>query len=198
MSRQTLNQIKRDIQRYAESHGQLGAVRFCQQADLLDAGDIKYPAFFFDYISGRKDKSELVMSFSGTVADLVHPERDNESEVWSDATSIACDILSYLDSDERDFVLQEGVAMKPFTGGEDHLGGVTFDFTLRVPFPYNTCVAPVKVAADGFLRAEDGRFIHTEDGRAIRVDTETSTLVYAESGLPIMTEDGKTIILENG
>lgn len=140
-SSRSLNQIVKELTTYAGSLPHLRTVLFAPPVNMLDRGDIEYPAFLFNYGGARKEGSLLVMRFTGWVVDLMLKEADNEQEVWSDTTRTACDLLAYLDHPDREYVLQGSVDLKNLSGATpDFVAGVTFDFTIQQRFPFEQCV----------------------------------------------------------
>lgn len=158
----TLNQIKTGIRTFAARHGQLQTAKFCKQHELLTEGDILYPALYFDFDNAKKEGGQMVYSFSAIIADRIRPEKDNEAEVWSDTILIADDLLGYLDGEDG-WRLEDGAPIRPFTEATgDNTAGVRVEFVLRVPFPYDRCVTPVKESLQ--IVTEEGTYLLTESG----------------------------------
>ena len=191
----TLNQIRNKIRVFAAGHGQIVTAKFCKQHELLEEGDIKYPALYYDLETGRKEKSQMVYSMSAIIADRINPEKDNEAEVWNDAMLIADDLLGFLDGEE-DWTLEDGAPIKPFSGAlGDNVSGVRVDFVLRAPFPYDRCVTPTKVSS--YIITEAGITLVTEDGRVIELEDEAAlTAFLLENGDTLNTETNTELIVE--
>lgn len=194
MASRTLNQTVREIKGFGESHAQLQNVQFNKQLDLLDGGDIKYPAFYFTLNRSRKESNELVLLFSAWVADADMKENRNTQDIWNDTMLIACDLLAAMSGSDN-YNLTDGIDIRNFdnTGG-DNTAGVEFDFELRLLFPYDRCLIPAKDEGD-YLITDDGRYILTESGQRIIIETATGFLL-TEDGRQIQTEDGIPLILE--
>lgn len=198
MATVTLNHITRQISGFARRHGQLSSESFGRPLDQIAQGDVLYPGMFYILSNVRREGNELQFLFRAEIADRINHEGDPETDVWNDAIIMACDLLAFLDSDDREFELASSSAMTPFTAeGADLVAGVQFDFTLKAAAPMNTCLSPVRDAAeDGeFLMTEDGRFILTESGHKILLETPSGRLM-TENGQYILTEDGSYIITE--
>lgn len=170
MANQSLNQIVREITANAEAHPMLNTVQFEPPVDWIDSGDIRYPAFGFNYNGWQKSGTLITHLFTAWVLDMMFKEADNERDVWSDTTAIACDLIHYMDTQDGYNLIDgiNGVALSQVN--EDLRSGVTFDFALQMPMP-SACLIPVR--SDGFILAEDGRLMYSQDGRAMRVESVT-------------------------
>ena len=172
MSSRSLNQIVKELLSAGEDHPQLNSVQFEPPVDSLDNGDIRYPAFLFNYNGARKENlggaTVLSYRFTAWVYDNMHKEADNERDVWSDTTAIACDLISYMDDIDRDYRLVDNIEIQALSQErEDLLSGVRFDFTLQVPFP-SACEIPIEPG--GYILTEEGAPIITEDESYLTVE----------------------------
>lgn len=162
----TLNQLRREITEFATAHGQIRTAKFSRQFELQEGGDIIYPALFYDVKPMRKQKGALLRPFTFWIADLVRPDRENTVEIWNDTELMALDILAYLDSEDRDFKLQEGATITHFTlAGADLTAGVQIELTLELRIALNACEIPT--TAVGYLLTENGEILATENAENI-------------------------------
>ena len=169
MANQSLNQIVREITANAEAHPMLNTVQFEPPVDWLDRGDIRYPAFGFNFNGSRKSGDMLAMNFTAWVLDMMLKEADNEKDVWSDTQRIACDLISFMDDVDRTYRLIDGIDIQALSQvDEDLRSGVRFDFTLQMPMP-SACLTPIPYG--GFILSEDNRLLYSQDGKAMRVES---------------------------
>lgn len=172
MPSRSLNQIVKELISAGEEHPQLNSVQFEAPVDSLDNGDIRYPAFLFNYNGSRKENlggsSVLSYRFTAWIYDNMHKEADNERDVWSDTTAIACDLIAYMDDVDRDYRLVDSIEIQALSCEQpDLLSGVRFDFTLQVPFP-SACEIPM--GFEGYIITEEGSPIVTEDGSLLIIE----------------------------
>jgi hypothetical protein len=146
----TLNQIIARIRTLSLSHDQVNSFYFGDVHEFLANGDITYPAVFLESFPGVIDRANKIQryTFRLYVYDLVHVATDteeNETEVLSDMSSVADDILSMLFNPVyQDHWIIGETALKGF-GTEkldDMVAGAEVEFTVGVEYLADSCMVP--------------------------------------------------------
>lgn len=146
----SLKQILRKVRHFQENHLQINDFRFGDVTQLLNNGDIKYPALFCDINPTSIDRvnMETVFNLSFWIADLSNVSGDtrlNEIDVLSDLTKIAEDLVSLFSS----YKMQDEWEVKEVTdveylmdGNEDCAILAKFNISLALDYIPNDCSIP--------------------------------------------------------
>ncbi len=191
----SLSRVKREIEGFAAKHAQLRTCKFCAPHKWLDETDNKYSALFFDFTNARKEKNEVALSFTVYIADVVLPEETNILDVWSNCLSISMDLLSFLDRNEADYKLQDGIQFTPYTEATaENLGMIKADITIRIEGAYDRCVIPEKDNSVTYWQDDQGNYILTNDGQRIIID-KMGNAIQTDNGLYMLTDQGEKILI---
>lgn len=146
----TLNQIVARIRTLALSHKQIRTFYFGDVPEFDANGDIIYAACFLESLPGGINRDEHFQRFNFRIylVDLVNVSEDtegNETEVLSDMSSVASDILSMLmyHEYEDDWLPITQASITPVTESlGDMVAGVMMEVGINVPFLADRCVVP--------------------------------------------------------
>ncbi len=143
----TLNQIVDELKKIANAHEQINFVYFGDVWERLSNGEVTYPAMFFTLTGANVAEKEIAYSFSMYFMDRMLMEETNETEVLSDMTQVAGDIVAQLrypkDYGKVTWTLNKNLPVTFYTESDpDLLAGVKLDAILAVPFINNRCEVP--------------------------------------------------------
>jgi hypothetical protein len=143
----TLNQIVKELTTIGNQHEQIDFVYFGDVWERLSNGEVTYPAMFFMLTGASYGAKEIGFSFSLYFMDRMLNEQTNETEVLSDMTQVAGDIVAQLRYPEDyqivTWTLNQNLPITFYTESDpDYLAGVKLDVTLTVPFINNRCEVP--------------------------------------------------------
>ena len=143
----TLNQIVKELTTIGKAHEQINFVYFGDVWERLSNGEVTYPAMFFTLTGANVGPKEIAYSFSLYFMDRMLIEETNETEVLSDMTQVAGDIVAQLRYPEDysivTWTLSQNLPITFYTESDpDLLAGVKLDATLSVPFINNRCQVP--------------------------------------------------------
>ena len=143
----TLNQIVKELTKIGNDHEQINYVYFGDVWERISNGEVTYPAMFFTLTGANVGAKEIAFSFSLYFMDRMLMEETNETEVLSDMTQVAGDIVAQLrypeDYDIVTWTLSQNLPVTFYTESDpDLLAGVKLDTTLSVPFINNRCQVP--------------------------------------------------------
>jgi hypothetical protein len=143
----TLNQIVKELTTIGKAHEQINFVYFGDVWERLSNGEVTYPAMFFTLNGANVAAKEIGYSFSLYFMDRMLMEETNETEVLSDMTQVAADIVAQLryptDYANVTWSLNQNLPITFYTESDpDLLAGVKLDVTLTVPFINNRCEVP--------------------------------------------------------
>ena len=143
----TLNQIVKELTTIGNAHEQINFVYFGDVWERLSNGEVTYPAMFFTLTGANVAAKEIGYSFSLYFMDRMLSEETNETEVLSDMTQVAGDIVAQLryptDYSIVTWTLNQNLPITFYTESDpDYLAGVKLDVTLTVPFINNRCEVP--------------------------------------------------------
>jgi hypothetical protein len=143
----TLNQIVKELTTIGNDHEQINFVYFGDVWERLSNGEVTYPAMFFTLNGANVAAKEIGYSFSLYFMDRMLMEETNETEVLSDMTQVAGDIVAQLrfptDYQNVTWTLNQNLPITFYTESDpDLLAGVKLDVTLTVPFINNRCEVP--------------------------------------------------------
>ena len=163
----------------------VATAREAKAEDFLhyDYKDVQYPAVWFTFNNSSIDGKNKIHRFVVTVADMHHPEQQNELEVQSDMEQIADDLVAQLSWDKHQWAMQRSSEYTFFSEEhEDILAGLTFAIELRQPFTYNNCQVPTdyELPNGNFVYINTNRFMSIADfivgaGAAMEPGDETYT-----------------------
>jgi hypothetical protein len=169
----TFNQIVARIRSLSLSHDQVNDFYFGDPHEFLANGDITYPCVFLESFPGVIDRANKIQRFTFRLYayDLVHVATDteeNETEVLSDMSSVADDLLSMFFSPtyQDDWIIGD-TALKGF-GTEkldDMVAGAELEITIGVEYFADSCQVP----------AEDVEFPQNIDMPRTKILTFTAT-----------------------
>lgn len=176
----TLNQIISRIQEICEAHKQVRNFYFGAPVDFLTDKTTLYPSAFLQDSPGALNTTgkEYTVGFKLFLLDLVNVAnraKENELEVQSDMTEVVKDLLSEFNhSSYTDWgVSVSNVLTIVREEFDDLIAGAVLDFTIRVPWPLDTCAVPT-LALPGLINTDDMKLVY--DGAYITDMTEGSTL----------------------
>ena len=143
----TLNQIVKELTTIGNAHEQINFVYFGDVWERLSNGEVTYPAMFFTLTGANVAAKEISYSFSLYFMDRMLMEETNETEVLSDMTQVAADIVAQLryptDYGKVTWAVNQNLPLAFYTESDpDYLAGVKLDVTLTVPFINNRCEVP--------------------------------------------------------
>lgn len=143
----TLNQIVKELTTIGNDHEQINYVYFGDVWERLSNGEVTYPAMFFTLTGANYGAKEIAFSFSLYFMDRMLMEETNETEVLSDMTQVAGDVVAQLRYPEDysivTWTLSQNLPVTFYTESDpDLLAGVKLDATLTVPFINNRCQVP--------------------------------------------------------
>lgn len=143
----TLNQIVKELTTIGNDHEQINFVYFGDVWERLSNGEVTYPAMFFTLTGANVAAKEIGYSFSLYFMDRMLSEETNETEVLSDMTQVAGDIVAQLryptDYAKVTWTLNQNLPLTFYTESDpDYLAGVKLDINLTVPFINNRCEVP--------------------------------------------------------
>lgn len=143
----TLNQIVKELTTIGNDHEQINFVYFGDVWERLSNGEVTYPAMFFTLTGANVLSKEIGYQFSLYFMDRMLSEETNETEVLSDMTQVAADIVAQLryptDYGKVTWQLNQNLPLTFYTESDpDYLAGVKLDITLTVPFINNRCEVP--------------------------------------------------------
>jgi hypothetical protein len=143
----TLNQIVKELTKLGNDHEQINFVYFGDVWERLSNGEVTYPAMFFTLTGATFGAKEIGYSFSLYFMDRMLMEETNETEVLSDMTQVAGDIVAQLRYPEDYSIVtwspSQSMPLSFFTESDpDLLAGVKLDTTLTVPFLNDRCQVP--------------------------------------------------------
>lgn len=187
----TLNQIVDRIRTLALSHLQLRSFYFGDVPEFDANGEIVYAACFLEQLPGSIDRVEHLQRFVFRMylVDLV-PEstksEENETEVLSDMSSVAADMLAMLmdTATQFDWLIKDTTGVTPVTESlGDLVAGVFMDIEIAVDFLADRCWVP----------AEDVTFEPDFDMARTRILTYTGTGSEGSSFV-VPSIAGKTVL----
>jgi hypothetical protein len=143
----TLNQIVKELTTIGNDHEQINFVYFGDVWERLSNGEVTYPAMFMTLTGASFGAKEIAYSFSLYFMDRMLMEETNETEVLSDMTQVAGDIVAQLRYPEDysivTWTLNQNLPITFYTEEDpDLLAGVKLDITLSLPFINNRCQVP--------------------------------------------------------
>jgi hypothetical protein len=143
----TLNQIVKELTTIGNDHEQINFVYFGDVWERLSNGEVTYPAMFFTLTGATFGAKDIGYSFSMYFMDRMLMEETNETEVLSDMTQVAGDIVAQLRYPEDYSIVtwtpNVSMPLSFFTESDpDLLAGVKLDTTLTVPFLNDRCQVP--------------------------------------------------------
>ena len=143
----TLNQIVKELTKIGNDHEQINYVYFGDVWERISNGEITYPAMFMTLTGASFGAKDIGYSFSLYFMDRMLMEETNETEVLSDMTQVAGDIVAQLRYPEDYSIvtwsLNQNLPITFYTESDpDLLAGVKLDATLVVPFINNRCQVP--------------------------------------------------------
>jgi hypothetical protein len=143
----TLNQIVKELTKLGNDHEQINFVYFGDVWERLSNGEVTYPAMFFNLTGANVGEKNIAYSFSLYFMDRMLMEESNETEVLSDMTQVAGDIVAQLRYPEDYSIVtwtpSTSMPLTFFTESDpDLLAGVKLDTTLTVPFLNDRCQVP--------------------------------------------------------
>ena len=142
----TLNQIVKELTTIGNDHEQINFVYFGDVWERLSNGEVTYPAMFFTLTGANVLSKEIGYQFSLYFMDRMLSEETNETEVLSDMTQVAGDIVAQLryptDYEKVTWQLNQNLPLTFYTESDpDYLAGVKLDVTLTVPFINNYLIS---------------------------------------------------------
>lgn len=143
----TLNQIVKELTKIGNDHEQINYVYFGDVWERISNGEVTYPAMFMTLTGASFGAKDIGYSFSLYFMDRMLMEETNETEVLSDMTQVAGDIVAQLRYPEDYSIvtwsLNQNLPITFYTESDpDLLAGVKLDITLTLPFINNRCQVP--------------------------------------------------------
>lgn len=143
----TLNQIVSELTKIGNDHEQINYVYFGDVWERISNGEVTYPAMFMTLTGASFGAKDIGYSFSLYFMDRMLMEETNETEVLSDMTQVAGDIVAQLRYPEDYSIvtwsLNQNLPITFYTESDpDLLAGVKLDITLTLPFINDRCQVP--------------------------------------------------------
>ena len=143
----TLTQIVKELTKIGNDHEQLNYVYFGDVWERISNGEVTYPAMFMTLTGASFGAKDIGYSFSLYFMDRMLMEETNETEVLSDMTQVAGDIVAQLRYPEDYSIvtwsLNQNLPITFYTESDpDLLAGVKLDITLTLPFINDRCQVP--------------------------------------------------------
>ena len=143
----TLNQIVKELTKIGNDHEQINYVYFGDVWERISNGEVTYPAMFMTLTGASFGAKDIGYSFSLYFMDRMLMEETNETEVLSDMTQVAGDIVAQLRYPEDYSIvtwsLNQNLPITLYTESDpDLLAGVKLDITLTLPFINDRCQVP--------------------------------------------------------
>lgn len=141
----TLNQIIKKLETIANNHLQINTFGFGDSWELEADGAKNSPIMWATARGFSTEAKAITYNFSILFMDLVDKDEANETEVLSDQTLIAIDVLSLLDmeAESDDFTIVKNNTGEYFTERFDNeYAGVFIDLGIRVNYLRNHCEVP--------------------------------------------------------
>ena len=143
----TLNQIVKELTKIGNDHEQINYVYFGDVWERISNGEVTYPAMFMTLTGASFGAKDIGYSFSLYFMDRMLMEETNETEVLSDMTQVAGDIVAQLRYPEDysivTWTLNQNLPITFYTESDpDLLAGVKLDITLTLPFINDRCQVP--------------------------------------------------------
>ena len=143
----TLNQIVKELTKIGNDHEQINYVYFGDVWERISNGEVSYPAMFMTLTGASFGAKDIGYSFSLYFMDRMLMEETNETEVLSDMTQVAGDIVAQLRYPEDYSIvtwsLNQNLPITFYTESDpDLLAGVKLDITLTLPFINDRCQVP--------------------------------------------------------
>ena len=143
----TLHQIVKELTKIGNDHEQINYVYFGDVWERISNGEVTYPAMFMTLTGASFGAKDIGYSFSLYFMDRMLMEETNETEVLSDMTQVAGDIVAQLRYPEDYSIvtwsLNQNLPITFYTESDpDLLAGVKLDITLTLPFINDRCQVP--------------------------------------------------------
>jgi hypothetical protein len=210
----TLNQIVNKLRAIANSHYQIKSFGFGDSWELEADGAKNAPVMWVISRGFTIEEKALIYNFNVLFMDLVDKDERNETEVLSDQTQVATDVLALLDKEaESDvFTIVKNNTGEYFTERFDNeWAGVFIDLSIRVNFTRNWCQVPTiditpsepYQCADATLLLNGGSFTSVSSGATvdiILVDTNGDEVTPSSVSGTIITvppSGGGSVKIEN-
>lgn len=146
--RYTLRQIIRDIETFANTHGQVSQFHFKDPLELLNDKESSFPCIDVVVRPSRfSGVAPILVSFFIEIhfMDLVHKDLSNEQDVLSDQAQIAMDLITYFDQPEFNdkFTIETNGQLLPFyEKGDNEMTGWTLGLNFKVIDLRDSCAIP--------------------------------------------------------
>lgn len=141
----TLNQIKKRIMGFLQSHAQVNEVFWGDDFELSAERDLRYPVAAVEFVNAAMSGKKLLYSLKFFLGDISDPNvQDIDDEIASDMILVAEDLLSWLE-EQQGFEVQQNVNIqKTIDEFGDRVSGIVFVITLAVVRSKNDCAIPIK------------------------------------------------------
>lgn len=187
----TLNQVLSRLRSLALSHKQINHFYFGDVPEFDAQEDIVYPGCFCEQQPGQIDTVQRLQRFNFRIflVDLVgvsERTEQNETEVLSDMTQVAGDLIALLKNPiyQDDWIITDTSAINPVTESlGDMVAGVFMDIGISVDYLADSCQVP----------ADDVEFDQTFDMPRTKIYTYNGTGSEGNV-IPIPEMSGKQIL----
>ena len=188
----TLTQITNYLVQIAASHKMVATAREAKAEDFLhyDYKDVQYPAVWLTFDNSTREGKNRIYRYVVTVADMHHPEQQNDIEVQSDMERIADDLIAVFSWERNPWSLERRSDFAYFSEKhEDVLAGVTFTVEFRLPYLYDICQVPIEdVNFPGQITTTTGSFGFFNKTQIFTVEEVPSNTVGNDGDLAILSE----------
>lgn len=181
----TLNQVIARIQAIALAHKQINHFYYGNLSEWLaqESGKVQYPACFVEHNTGAitstgKTTTHNFRLYFLDLVNMVNEAGANETEVLSDMTSVAQDIIALMkDHAYEDSWFVEGTATMTLYSEKltDHVAGVSIDLPVQTYYLTDACAVPAsELPADSVVivdTSNDWQWVH------YTVPTDTAIVV---------------------
>lgn len=140
-----LNQIKKKLIAFFESHKCINEVVYNNEFDFFAERRLKYPVVNIDYIESNLQEKFTTHSYMIKIADgITVGNPASEDEILSDALQVVEDLYTHLYEDYS-FEVIKSSSVQPFSDSEgDRVSGIAFRLNLSVFRAENRCEIPAE------------------------------------------------------
>lgn len=146
----TLNNVVKQLNNFADSHGQVKSFFYGELYDFAASGDIYYPAMAVVSEPNIYSGNTLTYNFNVYFMDRVHKDISNRVEVLSDMQLVCLDLLAYLSRTvELDFMVDRNITLNDFVDSFDgEVSGYWFNLAIKTKLPLDRCALPLNSTID--------------------------------------------------
>src|SRR5690348_66580 len=124
----TLNQLNKKLTQFFQNHKQINQVIFSSDFDFASNRSLSYPVVNIEYMDASIQGDKVNHNYKVVIADLIDTNVEgSEYEIISDASLIAEDFFTYLQTCIYDFDFNRSSNIQNFTDDNgDRTAGIVF------------------------------------------------------------------------